>query len=870
MNRIAARRRTVWCGLLACAVLAAVPAGASFAQQLDAAGTIAAENAALTARLAEDSAALERAAADLARLRKSRDELDAAMRRIEETAQAHARGRELARTMGEELRALPRPARFTDGRQERRRILEASDATLHTERSLRELGDLDAAVAGRLAAVAPSSPQTDRPQLAAEVRKLLVEQRSLLTRLGELQKRLVQTLRETRDARRERDRRALAARTELNRLLFRSPVPPGTRTVGELAPSLVWTVSPANWRAAGVVVRDEAARSPFWPALALLIAAGLYAARPRLKRALVSSAPAAVGDERYRAGHALAALAVTLALAAPAPLVMWTAGTLLESAPDTQRFAQSLGDALTRLAPLPFVLYALAWLLDRRGMAVGHFGWDEASLAFAARALRRFAALFVPLMFVTALNGLEHAPFANRESLGRFCLILAMITLAASVVHLLRRRSPLLQRLVARDPHGWPVRLHAAWFGALVAFPVAVAAVAVAGYFVAAGYFYGRMVYSAFIVLGALILYGLIALWVQRRGAALVRRRGEAAERPAAPGAEGAAAGGTVATPPSRLDVTAIGEQARSLLELFLTLLVLGGLWVVWIDAVPMLSAISEYRLWTYTETVDGKAVTHALTVGGLFLALVVVAVTAIAVRNVGALLDIVLLQRLEMQADATYAIKVVARYVLTAAGVVVASGVLGIGWSDVQWLVAALSVGLGFGLQEIFSNIVSGLIVLAERPIRIGDVVTVGDVSGTVARIRARATTVIDFDNKEVLIPNKSFITDRVINWTLSNQTTRLLLKIGVPAGTDVALAQQVMLGAVQRNPDVLRVPTPSVLLTAVGASSLDFEIHAFVGSFEKRLPVQHELNLAVDGALREHGISSTLAAPAGVGPQH
>jgi potassium efflux system protein len=219
---------------------------------------------------------------------------------------------------------------------------------------------------------------------------------------------------------------------------------------------------------------------------------------------------------------------------------------------------------------------------------------------------------------------------------------------------------------------------------------------------------------------------------------------------------------------------------------------------------------------------------------------------------------------------DATYAIKVVAQYALAAAGIVVASDILGIGWSDVQWLIAALGVGLGFGLQEIFANFISGLIVLAERPIRIGDVVTVGDVSGTVARIRARATTVIDFDNKEVLIPNKSFITDRVINWTLSNQTTRLLLKIGVPAGTDVALAQRVMLGAVQRNPDVLRVPTPSVLLTAVGASSLDFEIHAFVGSFEKRLPVQHELNLAVDGALREHGISSTLAAPAGAQPQH
>jgi potassium efflux system protein len=152
----------------------------------------------------------------------------------------------------------------------------------------------------------------------------------------------------------------------------------------------------------------------------------------------------------------------------------------------------------------------------------------------------------------------------------------------------------------------------------------------------------------------------------------------------------------------------------------------------------------------------------------------------------------------------------------------------------------------------------VSGLILLAERPVRIGDVVTVGDVSGTVSRIRARATTVTDFDNKEVLIPNKSFITDRVINWTLSSQTTRLLLKTGVPAGTDIALAQRTMLDAVRRIPDVLREPPPSVFFVGSGASSLDFEIRAFVDSFDKRLRVQHEINLALDGALHDLRVPS------------
>ena len=229
---------------------------------------------------------------------------------------------------------------------------------------------------------------------------------------------------------------------------------------------------------------------------------------------------------------------------------------------------------------------------------------------------------------------------------------------------------------------------------------------------------------------------------------------------------------------------------------------------------------------------------------------------TAVVVRNIGALLDIVLLQRLEMQTDATFAVKVLARYAVTFVGVLLTCSILGIGWGDVQWLVAALGVGLGFGLQEIVANFVSGLILLAERPIRIGDVVTVGTVSGTVSRIQVRATVVVDFDGKEVIIPNKAFITEHVVNWTLSDQTTRLLIRVGVADGSDIALVQRVILAAVQGNRDVLRDPAPSVFLVAFGESTLDFEIRAFVNSFDKLLRVQHEIHNDVARVLSENGI--------------
>ncbi len=837
--------------------LLGVLAAASSAQQVDVVSGIAAENANLSAQLRADATALDHALVELDDLRKTTRDLEERMQWVERRAEVYALGQEFAQTLNERLRQLPRPEGLAVSSEQRAKLMsEASDADLRVEHALSELRDLDAATAQRLASAQPPISQEQKPQLEHAVRAALAEQRDVLERLTKIERKRVDLLHETEEAWRDLERLAQAARAKLIRFLFWIPGPPSTRTVGAFGPALTWLVSPTNWRGVGEVIRQELARNAFWPVLVLVAATTLLALRGRLLRALVSLSPIAVTYERYRIGHTLAALAITFALALPVPMLLWTAGATLAHAPDGQPFALALGDALSGMSRLLLAISTLAWLLDRNGVAIRHFGWDEVTLSAAARGLRRFAAVFVPLSFVAALNGLDHAPFANRESIARLAFSLAMITLVAFLIRLFRAGSPMMQRLRIRAPRSRYVQLHVFWFGALLALPLAIAGLAAAGYFVAAGYFYRRIVESVFLAVGAVMLYGLMALWVQMQRLHLAHRRDDATARPKEedPAAE---AGSEVAEArPARLDIRMIGEQTRSLLDMLVTVLLLGGLWWVWRDALPALSAIVDYPLWGYSEIVDGKEISRALTVGHLFLAIVVGVLTAVVVRNIGALLDIVLLQRLEVQTDATYAIKVITRYAVTIVGVLLACSLLGIRWNNVQWLVAALGVGLGFGLQEIVANFVSGLIVLAERPIRIGDVVTVGNISGTVARIHARATTVIDFDNKEVIIPNKAFITERVVNWTLSNQTTRLLIKVSVAYGSDVALAQRVILAAVQGNRDVLKDPAPSVFFVAFGESALDLEIRAFVNSLDKRLRVQHEINNDVARVLRENGI--------------
>ena len=828
-----------------------------FAQQVDVVGGIAAENADFSAQLSADAKALDHHLAELEDLRKAKRDLEERMQWVERRAAVSALGQEFVRTLTEQLRQLPRPDRLAVANGQRaERSAEASDADLRIERALGELRDLDAATAIRLSAAQPLTSQAQQTQVSNAVRAALAEQRDLLQQLTAIERKRVEVLHEADEASRDLERLVEAARAKLTRFLLWIPAPPSTKTVGAFGPAFAWVASPTNWREARKVLAHELEQRPFWPVLALIAATTLLALRGRLLRTLASLAPVAVTYERYRIGHALAALAITLALALPVPMGLWTAGATLAHASDSQSFALALSDALLAMAKLLLAISTLAWLLDRSGVAVRHFGWDEVSLGAAARGLRRFAVLFVPLSFVAALNGQQHAPFANRESLARLAFSLAMITLALFLARLFRMGGPMMQRLRARAPHSRHGQLHAFWFVTIVALPLAIAGLAAAGYLVAAGYFYGRIVESVFVAIGAVMLYGLIALWVQVQRLHLGHRRDETTARLKEAG-EVVESGSEVAEArPEQLDIAMIGEQTRSLLDMLVTVLLLGGIWWVWRDALPALSVIADYPLWSYSDLVDGKQVTRALTVGHLLLSIVVGVVTAVVVRNIGALLDIVLLQRLEIQTDATYAVKVIARYAVTLVGVLLAFSLLGIRWNDVQWLVAALGVGLGFGLQEIVANFVSGLIVLAERPIRIGDVVTVGNISGTVSRIHARATVVVDFDNKEVIIPNKAFITERVVNWTLSNQTTRLLIKVGVAYGSDIDLAQRVILAAVRGNRDVLQDPGPSVFFVAFGESTLEFEIRAFVNSLDKRLRVQHEINNEIARVLRENSI--------------
>jgi potassium efflux system protein len=162
----------------------------------------------------------------------------------------------------------------------------------------------------------------------------------------------------------------------------------------------------------------------------------------------------------------------------------------------------------------------------------------------------------------------------------------------------------------------------------------------------------------------------------------------------------------------------------------------------------------------------------------------------------------------------------------------------------------------LAFGLQEMFANFVAGIIILFERPVRVGDIVTVDDVTGVVSRIRIRATSITNWDRKEYVVPNKEFITGRVLNWTLSDNINRIIINVGVAYGSDTEKARQLLLKVATEHPLTMDEPPSMATFEGFGDNSLNFVLRTFLPSMENRLQVIHELHTGIDRAFREAGI--------------
>lgn len=211
------------------------------------------------------------------------------------------------------------------------------------------------------------------------------------------------------------------------------------------------------------------------------------------------------------------------------------------------------------------------------------------------------------------------------------------------------------------------------------------------------------------------------------------------------------------------------------------------------------------------------------------------------------------------MERGAREALVTITGYVSLAAGLLVVLSVAGVNLTNLAIIAGALSVGIGFGLQNIVNNFVSGIILLFERPIKTGDWIVVGDIEGHVKRISVRSTIIQTFDWADVIVPNSDLISGKVTNWMLRDPWGRVRVPVGVAYGSDTAQVKELLLEVAKAHPDVLpggHVPAPIVLFLGFGDSSLNFELRCFIRNVDRRLGILSDLNFAVDAAFRAHGV--------------
>ena len=218
--------------------------------------------------------------------------------------------------------------------------------------------------------------------------------------------------------------------------------------------------------------------------------------------------------------------------------------------------------------------------------------------------------------------------------------------------------------------------------------------------------------------------------------------------------------------------------------------------------------------------------------------------------------LDTRLLRRTRFDRGIRDSIKTAANYAGIIIAFILAATYAGIDFTNLAIVAGALGVGIGFGLQSIVNNFVSGLILLAERPIRVGDWIVVGAEQGTVREINVRATEIETFDRSTVIIPNSTLITGTVKNWTHSDKMGRLSIPVGVTYNCDPEQVQALLLECAADHTMVLRAPEPYVYFKDFGASSLDFELRCYIIDVDNLLTVSSDLRYAIFKSLKEAGI--------------
>ena len=490
-------------------------------------------------------------------------------------------------------------------------------------------------------------------------------------------------------------------------------------------------------------------------------------------------------------------------------------------------------------------------LLRPNGLAFRHFGMPQESNRIFQRIIKQ-SIWIVGLLLVSSIpSQIDEIGYLN-DAIGQVMSIIALALCLFVVRPLLNRAIREYQK--AKKEEGTTntsISLFRLLRLILVIVPISLIILIILGYYYTAVYLITHLLNSYFVILlwvfGRYFAYRFVAISARR----LAYRRLQDKRRKLR---EQVLENGTKEDETIKLSV--VNQQIYRVTDLIGWVVLFVSLYVIWSDLISVAYYLDGVILW---ESNEGNQV-ESVTLLNLMRASLYVVITYVLIKNITGILEVTVFSKIPLSKGTPQTIITMLTYVIVTFGSVSAFSALGISWTKIQWIFTALSVGLGFGVREIFGSFVSGSILLFERPIRVGDKVTVGQYTGIITKIRLRSTTLLNSDHMEVVLPNQAFVTDRFINWTLNNTITRLQIFFKVSYDTDLDLMQRLLLQAVNEAPKVLSEPKVEINMLHFGDNALEHELLVFVGELGDRIETMNFLQYRINQLFRENGIRFAL----------
>ncbi|MBK8266798.1 MAG: mechanosensitive ion channel [Planctomycetes bacterium] len=766
-------------------------------------------------------------------------------------------------------------------------LKDAESKTIVLDDTREAAKELDAELNARMLQVEPGLPKKTREAIRAEVTELLKSRKKYIQDLWTDYNNYLEQLGGTDglvDSLQARLDTTESFAAFINEHIFwaKSTTLPNVDDKKHLIAAFRWLTSPSHWAAVGKTLIESAKLHIFEAALAGLFLLAVVLVQPRVRSSLRSKG--ATVSKSYAAVFAptVEAFLLTLFAAITLPLFFWTMGWLISLQYGADEFVRAVERALQVLVIPVFSIELLRQTCRPQGLGEAHYNWPTKIVRLINRSCWLLIVIGVPLGVVAIMIDWKSNEHWHR-SLGRLAFCLGQCLMSFVLWRVLRPKTGVLAEIPLIQKGGWQAQFGKFAFAVMVIAPLILMVISIFGYHYTAVEIASRFNRTLWLLFGLIILYGLGLRWLlvsrrklaieqarQRRAAQEAKQLAEAEKDGADASAEGKAESRVAEAPPEpEIDISSLNEQTRAILRALTIIGFVIVFWTVWADVIPALRIFDDVQLWsakvTYSDTIagpDGQPRIETsermewITLTDLFASILYLLAAVISIRNLPGLLEIGIYRRMSLGAGERYALTTILKYVITILGVLFAFGAIGIGWAQVQWLAAAMTVGLGFGLQEIFANFVSGLILLFERPIRVGDIVTVGGVDGRVTRIQMRATTILNWERKELIVPNKEFVTGQVMNWTLTDEVQRILIQVGVAYGSDTRKVKDLLTKVVTSHVKIIKDPAHRILFKGFGASTLDFEVVAFVEKSDDLVPTRDDLYYAIDDAFREASI--------------